>query len=420
MKRTAAFISLLLALSVVSLPGAKPDTSVGPEEKDAEGNATDYKNPIRDGLDASGRFTHYHVTICEGTTLGPWHPWGSAPRNREPRSNPRENVDDPPLEKGQSSHAAATSAGGTDGGIAISGKNVGTTTCTVSQQEDDGTVNTVVITVRVIECNRANRGARGIRAGLTGLPSLGTLLQEGRVETGTIGTGETIGHVVDLTIRNVTDKPVKLVVPPMILESKSGKSQHYAAPESKTVELGPKQSKTVPIDGVCLVRNKPPVKKGASGDLVFNEVTPKGARNPDAKIESAKANKLLRIAHSKYKAADKLLKEGKLKDMPYSDKKKQKETVVQWATWMDPVISEITGVPPATKDDLKKVVYKQAEKAGPVTPEKKKKLDEGIDTIFEKIELTGKEAKELEEASPDKDAELKGSEEGASPTEPKR
>ena len=60
-------------------------------------------------------------------------------------------------------------------------------------------------------------------------------------------------------------------------------------------------------------------------------------------------------------------------------------------------------MPPATKEDLKTTIYKQAEKHGPVTPETKKKLDEGIDTIFQDIKLTTKEAKNLEKPDPAKD-----------------
>jgi hypothetical protein len=52
--------------------------------------------------------------------------------------------------------------------------------------------------------------------------------------------------------------------------------------------------------------------------------------------------------------------------------------------------------PPATKDDLKKVVYKQLGEKGPMSPETKKKVDQGIDTIFEKVELTTAKAKDLE------------------------
>src|SRR5262249_55586192 len=91
------------------------------------------------------------------------------------------------------------------------------------------------------------------------------------------------------------------------------------------------------------------------------------------------------------------------------DKEEQKKIVEQWSTWTDPEISKITGNPPATKDDLKKVVYKQLETKGPMSPETKKKVDQGIDTIFEKVELTTAKAKDFEKP--------KGYAEGASPAE---
>ena len=210
------------------------------------------------------------------------------------------------------------------------------------------------------------------------------------------GTGETIGHVADLKIRNLTDQPLTCAIPPMILESSSGKNQHYACPSGQTVALNPQQTKTVPMNGVCLNRNKPPVGKGVSGDLVMNEANPSGPQNPNSHLPATEAGKLLRSCAAKYTAADQLQKSGALNNLPYHDPQKQKDIVVQWSTWTDPEISQMTGSPPATKEDLRKVVYKQVEEQGPMSPEKKKKVDQGIDTIFEKVELTTAKAKELE------------------------
>jgi hypothetical protein len=83
---------------------------------------------------------------------------------------------------------------------------------------------------------------------------------------------------------------------------------------------------------------------------------------------------------------------------------------VQWSTWTDPEICKLVGSTPATKEDLKKVVYKQLEPNGPMTPDTKKKVDQGIDTIFAKVELTSSKAKELEEATP---ADQEGAGQGA-------
>jgi len=222
------------------------------------------------------------------------------------------------------------------------------------------------------------------------------LIATGKIKVETSGTGETIGHVADLKIQNLTDQPLTCAVPPMILESGSGKNQHYACPSGQTMALNPHQTKTVPMNGVCLNRNKPPVAKGVSGDLVMNEANPTASQNPNSHIPPAQARDLLRICTAKYEAADKLQKDGALKDLPYKGKQKQKDIVVQWSTWCDPRISQITGAPPATKDDLKKVVYKQLESKKPMSPDTKKKVDQGIDIIFEKVELTTAKAKDLE------------------------
>ncbi|MFZ3377180.1 MAG: hypothetical protein WA183_16655 [Chthoniobacterales bacterium] len=208
----------------------------------------------------------------------------------------------------------------------------------------------------------------------------------------TTSTGETIGNVADMVIQNLTGQTITCAIPPMILESRSGKNQTYACPKRQDVVLKPHELKTVPLNGVCLNRNKPPVSKGIARDLAVNDASPNVGQ--DVRLKPKDTNKLLRLCEAKYEAADKLQKDGALKDLPYHNKQKQKDIVVEWSTWTDPRICEITGAPPASKDDLKKVVYKQLPKT--ISPDEKKKIDKGIDTIFEKIELTSEKAKDLE------------------------
>jgi hypothetical protein len=208
------------------------------------------------------------------------------------------------------------------------------------------------------------------------------------VKIDTFGTGETIGHVADLRLVNVTDQPINCVIPPMILESKSGRNQDYVCPKGGTVKIDPHGTATVPLDGACIKRNKPPVGKGVTGDLVGNTGDSGVPQNPGSHVPTNQARDLLRLCTSKYDAADKLEKDGALKDLPYADKQKQKDVVVQWSIWSDPQVCAIAGTPTATKDDLKKVVYKQVEEKGLMTPATKKQVDERIDTIFQKIELT--------------------------------
>src|SRR5262245_49741451 len=185
---------------------------------------------------------------------------------------------------------------------------------------------------------------------------LSVLQHNGAVKIDSTGTGDTSGHIADLKLTNLTDQPINCVIPPMVLESKSRETQDYVCPKPQTVKIGPHSTATVPMDGVCINRNKPPVGKGAPGDLIVNTGDPNVPQNPESHVPPNQARNLLRICTSKYNAADQLQKSGALKNLPYHDPQKQKDIVVQWSTWCDPRISQITGAPPATKEDLKKVV----------------------------------------------------------------
>jgi hypothetical protein len=228
------------------------------------------------------------------------------------------------------------------------------------------------------------------------------------VKVDAVGTGETIGHVGDLKIQNLTDGPLRFFIPPLILESINGSSQDYVCPKGETVAIDPHGTATVPMDGVCINRKKPPVGKGVSGALVVNTVDPAIAQHSDCHIPAKQAGSLLRICDSIYDAVDKLQKDGEFHDFPYKEKKEQQEILVQWSTWANPRISEVTKEPPATKDDLKKVVYKQVEEKGKPSSKTKKKIDKGIATIFEKVELTNEKAKDLERPDPFAGVELTG------------
>ena len=234
---------------------------------------------------------------------------------------------------------------------------------------------------------KPKRGGRTATGGNISLPqeTFCTLIADNKIDIDITGTGETIGHVADARITNFSDEPVAFVIPPTVLESRSKKNQNYGVPHPTDVALGPYESKKIPLDGVCLDRHKRPVGKGVGNDLAFNDC------DPDRVISRNDGDRMLRISESVYQAADELEEDGQLKEIPYKDPEKRKDIVKQWATWVR--MSEVTGDPPPTKDDLKKVVEKQVGKA---PPDQQKKLDEGIDKIFEKIELTTEKAKDLE------------------------
>lgn len=249
---------------------------------------------------------------------------------------------------------------------------------------------------------------------------LAALTAGNRLKMVLAGTGETIGRIATLTLTNPGDKPVTAKIPPLLLISRSGKSQHYAAPFAQSVSIAPGKSKVVPLEGVCISRSKPPVAKGQSGELIAQDAEGQQATEPKTQgqaegpaISAAQTAKILKATAAYYQAAEKLEKKGAYKKMPYSQPKKQQEIAVQWGVWSDPEVAKITGEKPAAKADLAKTIYKQAEEQGPVTPAMKKKLETGITDIFTSIQLTSKVAKDLEQADPFVEVDLTG--DGAKP-----
>lgn len=234
--------------------------------------------------------------------------------------------------------------------------------------------------------------------------TIGRLISNGAVKIEVTGTGETIGHIADVSMQNASNQALKFYFPPAILESKSGKYQDYIAPLGQEVALRSGQTKTIPVNGTCLERDKPPEGKGVTGDLILNDGNSEFV-NFDSHFPPQTANAFLRIAEAKYEAVDKLQKEGAFKDFPYHEKQEQKNIVIQWSVWSDPRICEITGTTPATKEDFQTVVYKQVQERDLASPKAKEKIDKGDDAMWSGIELAGAKAKELEKPDPSEQAQ---------------
>ena len=215
------------------------------------------------------------------------------------------------------------------------------------------------------------------------------------VRTETISNGETIGHIADLKLQNMTDGSLVFMIPPLVFESKSGANQASCCPHSQEVKLAAHQTKTVPVDGICLDQKKPAADKGMKGELVMNTGDDRTGKDSDLHIPAEKVQAVIHVAESIYEAVDELAREGSFKDFPYKDKEEQKKIALQWGTWSNPRIAELTGNTPATKEDMKKVAKKQPHQ--PMNSNTEEKIDKGIDTIWEKIELTSEKAKDLEE-----------------------
>ena len=79
--------------------------------------------------------------------------------------------------------------------------------------------------------------------------------------------GRTTGHIIDLTIENNTDGPLKTRGQTIFIRS-SGKYQGYIAYIPEGIVLAPGQRKTVPIYGYCADVSKPPIPDGEAIDIV--------------------------------------------------------------------------------------------------------------------------------------------------------
>ena len=220
------------------------------------------------------------------------------------------------------------------------------------------------------------------------------LMKSGKISFESSGTGETIGHVADLNVKNLTNESLAFSIPPVVLESKSGRNQDYVVPEGENVALKPGETNTVALSGTCLERDRAPEPPGKNDDIVLND----GEFNSDIAyhLDPREVREILQMAEAKYRAVDKLEEEGRFKDFPYQDKEERKQIAVQWSTWEDPRISELTSSPPVEKEDFKQNVEKQAKEHGPVTKEVRRKLDKGTDAMWDGIELTSEKAKDLE------------------------
>ena len=252
------------------------------------------------------------------------------------------------------------------------------------------------------------RKSRGFTMALAGLPQpLNSLVATGQVQVAVTGTGETIGKVAVMTVTNLTAASISVAIPALVLESASGKAQDYACPKGQTVAVAPNAAQAVPLIGNCLVRSKPPVSEGGKGQLVARDARGSAlnpgdfsdGKPPAAHLAPEHLGKLIAVAQSYDDAAEKLEKKGAFKDMPYSDPETRKNIVKQWGPWMDPELAKVTGSKPATKEDLRKTVYKQATEHATLTPRTREKLDDGIEELFKGIQLASKEAKNLEEPS---------------------
>ncbi|MBM4040173.1 MAG: hypothetical protein FJ290_16835 [Planctomycetes bacterium] len=206
--------------------------------------------------------------------------------------------------------------------------------------------------------------------------TLASLAASGKVAVSLDGTGQTIGHVANLTVKNNTTKTVNGYIAPMFLASGSADYQPYIVPYAGTVSLGPGETKTVPLTGVCADAHKPPVPQGKPGELSIAPETPQ-------------TRAMIKGVQDIIMTTERLQLTGAYTTPFSANPGKERETIVQWTTW---AFTSAKTDRPVTKADLAKKVHEQA---GATTPEQKAALDKGVDQIWGGVQLTGVKAKVL-------------------------
>ncbi|MFN4079302.1 MAG: hypothetical protein ACK4NS_00245 [Saprospiraceae bacterium] len=76
------------------------------------------------------------------------------------------------------------------------------------------------------------------------------------------GTGQTTGHIADITIRNPSDQPIAVVVGNSAYIPSTGRYQAYVAPKLPPITVPPRETVTTPIHGYCADVRRPPVPAG--------------------------------------------------------------------------------------------------------------------------------------------------------------
>lgn len=272
------------------------------------------------------------------------------------------------------------------------------------------------------------------------------------------GTGQTTGHVADLTLNNTGQAPVTINELTVFIPS-DGKYQPYVATIPPSV-VPPGATITIPLDGYCADVHTPPVGAGdgmtpidewitttppqvpgstnTPNPLGIKEVPPFQPKDipgltstpgftPRPPTESPGTTStwpgtdkpvggtidpvhhpetfgptILKALDEIAKGFDQLKEDGKIITPFSGNPEKERESVIQQTFWI--YMADITGERYQKPHFEKKIIEQFETSTGtPVTtlPEpEKKKLDSGVDAFWSVFVLTGTEAKVLSEKTP--------------------
>ena len=194
----------------------------------------------------------------------------------------------------------------------------------------------------------------------------------------------------------------------MLLESRTGKFQHYACPFGQSIQLAAQGTATVPLEGMCLTHARPAVGNGATGELLPNDGNPYLPRPAGSHFTPTEARKLVRVTESYYLASDQLERRGAYRHLPYRDAKTRTKVATQIGLWQDPQVAKMTGSKPVTQKEIERACVDEQDNRQALTPAAKDQFEQGVAEVSKAVTLTTQEAKVHERPDPFAKVELTG------------
>ncbi len=245
------------------------------------------------------------------------------------------------------------------------------------------------------------------------------------------GTGQTTGHIADLTIRNTTDTPHHLDLGPLFIPS-TGKYQPYILPETPGIAIPASGTITVPLEGYCADIHKAPAPLGfplvpveqwihphplpatwepqhdqgwkhirSTPLLIPGTDRPLGhAIDIDQYPEEA-APVLLEAIRWITSSTDLLLEEDRITTPFHGQPEKEREAIIQQTFWI--YTSALSGLS-YTQEQFAEQTFEQFETntGRPIESlreDQREELDGGVDLFWSSFEATGVQAKVLQHES---------------------
>jgi hypothetical protein len=202
------------------------------------------------------------------------------------------------------------------------------------------------------------------------------------------GQGRAAGHVFNLQVSNRAQQPLRFEIPlGLVLQPSDSEQQTMIVGESVPISVGPGESLTVEIPGYCLDPKKDPPKAGPPLQLTNSLVN--GAEQPGEFWTFPEPSEEFSQMSEIIEAGNELSQQGAYSQL--FPPQKTRETVIQRALWYARTEN--------TPDEMGKTrlltdLQEQLQAAGK-NPDPKV-LEQGVDALWDDVDLTLKKAKEKE------------------------